>query len=117
MSLLEDLRTVAATSLQGSELPTHVEVQDLLGAVVKTLDAAGVTVAADLLPKPAAAVADAAIEAAEPVADTGVNELLAKIQELEAKLEGKSQNSSGATATVVTGGGSKPADPPIEGAS
>lgn len=106
MSLLTDLRTVAATSLEGSELPTHVEVQDLLGAVIKTLDAAGVTVAKDLLPTPEAAVADAAITAAEPVAQSGVDELFAKIRELEAKLEGHSTEPA-----------APPAAPPIEGAN
>ena len=111
MSLLEDLRTVAATSLQGSELPTHVEVQDLLGAFIKTVEAAGITVSKDLLTPPEAAVADAAITAAEPVAETGVSELLAKIHELEAKLEGKPAEPAAPAAPGV------PAAPPIEGAS
>lgn len=111
MSLLSDLRTVAATTLQGSELPTHVEVQDLLGAVIKALDAAGVTVAKDLLPADVAPVAEAAVEAAAPVAQSEVDKLLAYIHELEAKVEGKT------TATPVTPAPAGPVAPPIEGAS
>lgn len=103
MSLLSDLRTVAATTLSGSELPTHVEVQDLLGAVIKTLDAAGVTVANDLLPKEAAEVADPAIEAAAPVAETETDKLLAYIKHLEAKLEGNAETPAAAPAVTTTG--------------
>lgn len=115
MSLLEDLRTVAATSLHGSELPTHVEVQDLLGAVVKTLDAAGITVAKDLLTAPVAAAADAAIEAAAPVEQSAVSELLAKIHELEAKIEGNHTPEAGVPEPVTPAGA--PVAPPIEGAN
>lgn len=111
MSLLEDLRKVAATNLDGSDLPTHVEVQDLLGALVKTLDAAGVTVAKDLLPAPAAAVAVAAIEATEPTEQGVVSELLAEIERLKDKIEGTPSDSTAPADPTV------PAAPPIEGAS
>ena len=131
MSLLEDLRTVAANSLTGSDLPTHVEVQDLLGAVVKTLETAGFTVAKDLLSPPEAAVADAAITAAAPIADHETTKLLDYIKELEAKLEGKPTEPAPATepasepapAEAATApqpwspSPSTPAAPPIEGAS
>ncbi|HET9118698.1 MAG TPA: hypothetical protein VFN75_11595 [Pseudonocardiaceae bacterium] len=116
MSLLEDLRKVAATSLNGSELPTHVEVQDLFGALIKTLDAAGVTVAKDLLPAPVAAVADTVITAAAPVEQSGVDDVLAaaqaEIDRLKAELERASAPAPAAPVAETA-----PVAPPIQGAN
>ena len=116
MSLLEDLRTVAATSLHGSELPTHVEVQDLFGALIKTLDAAGVTVAKDLLPAPVADVAAAAITAAEPVADSELDKALAEVARLQAELTSAKASQTAPAAPVATPA-AEPVAPPIEGAN
>jgi hypothetical protein len=120
MSLLTDLRSVAATSLEGSELPTHTEVESLVGAVIKTLDAAGITVAKDLLPAQADEIAEPAIVAAGTVAEDDARKLLAELEALKAKFLGSNTAAAptlAAPATPTVPTSTVPAAPPIEGAS
>lgn len=82
MPLLEDLRKLGET-LVSSEVPNDSETQHLVGALVKTLEAAGTTVTEDLFP--AAAPAVSAVEAiAAPAADQA---LVSRIHELEQQVE------------------------------
>ncbi len=90
MSLITDLRA-AGSQLTGDDVPAPSELHQVVGAIVKTLELAGVTVAEDLLPKAADDVINPAVVAAEPAAAAAATDaltaLVQRAEEALAKLE------------------------------
>lgn len=79
MTFITDLRKLADT-LTGDDVPTQSEIQGVVGALVKTLEHTGVTVAEDLFPEVAPEVA-AVDEAGGVKADTDVTNALSDLVE------------------------------------
>lgn len=85
MSLLEDIRQVAGAIAPG-EAPEHGEIASFVGALIKTLDDAGVKVGDELLAQAKAAVQPAP---ATPVTVTSADQtrLAGLMERLEAALK------------------------------
>ena len=75
MAFHEDVHAVAA-SLPPAEIPNASEVPAIVASVVKVLEHAGVSVAEELLPKPADPVVEAAATIAGDEATSGLEELV-----------------------------------------
>lgn len=117
MSLLTDIESVAQT-LSPDELPNHTDVLKVLGATVKVLEASGVKVAEDLLPKPVesvvAPIAEAAAPAVEQQVDKALSPYIARFEAALKNLEGDPAPAATAPEPVTS---VAPVAPPIEGAS
>jgi hypothetical protein len=87
MSLLQDLQRLAATVLP-HEIPDHYSRDQVLAALIKTLDHEGVKVADELFPKPEEQAAAATVEAVAPAAAAAVvDELGALLERAKAAVE------------------------------
>jgi hypothetical protein len=122
MSLVDDITRLAKT-LSPSEIPSSVDTQHVVGAIIKVLDSEGVKVADELFPAVADAVAPevAAAAAVAPEAVTALADLIKRAEDAVRQLEGKTPEPPAPTGTVppepATPPASEPVAPPIDGAS